>query len=123
MRGMRARFGLAPCGSAWCQMTRSPARPAIGFGPSAYKSCLRGSAPDGSCASQSPMRRWNPGTSVKALNFHGGSLELTLGAPDAASLAQLSQSLRENGWQADLGGGTNTADGYQGHLQVHANGT
>ena len=36
---------------------------------------------------------------------------------------QLSQSLRENGWQADLGGGTNTADGYQGRLQVHANGT
>ena len=33
------------------------------------------------------------------------------------------QSLRENGWAADLGGGTNTADGYQGHLQVHANGT
>jgi general secretion pathway protein L len=64
-----------------------------------------------------------PGTSVKALNFHGGSLEMTLGAPDASSLAQLSQTLRENGWQADLGGGTNTADGYQGHLQVHANGT
>ncbi len=64
-----------------------------------------------------------PGTSVRALNFHGGSLEMTLGAPDAASLAQLSQSLRENGWAADMGGGTNTADGYQGHIQVHANGT
>lgn len=64
-----------------------------------------------------------PGTSVKALNFHGGALEMTLGAPDAASLAQLSQALRENGWTAELGGGTNTADGYQGHLQVHANGT
>ena len=64
-----------------------------------------------------------PGTSVKALNFHGGSLEMTLGAPDAASLAQLSQTLRENGWQADLGGGSNTADGYQGRLQVHANGS
>ena len=64
-----------------------------------------------------------PGTSVKALNFHGGSLEMTLGAPDASSLAHLSQTLRENGWAADLGGGSNTADGYQGRLQVHANGT
>jgi hypothetical protein len=48
---------------------------------------------------------------------------MTLGAPDASSLAQLSQSLRENGYAAELGGGANTADGYQGRLQVHANGT
>ena len=64
-----------------------------------------------------------PGTSVKALNFHSGSLEMTLGAPDASSLAQLSQSLRENGYAAELAGGSNTTDGYQGRLQVHANGT
>ena len=28
IRGRCARFGLLPCGSAWCQMIRSPARPA-----------------------------------------------------------------------------------------------
>jgi general secretion pathway protein L len=67
-------------------------------------------------------RNGTPGTSVKALNFHGGSLEMTLAAPDATSLAHLSQSLRENGWAADLGGGSNTAEGYQGHIQVRANG-
>ena len=68
-------------------------------------------------------RGTTPGTSVQSLNFHNGALEMTLGAPDAASLAHLSQALRENGWQADLGGGSNTADGYQGRLQVHANGS
>ena len=47
---------------------------------------------------------------------------MTLAAPDATSLAHLSQSLRENGWTADLGGGSNTAEGYQGHIQVRANG-
>ena len=68
-------------------------------------------------------RNTTPGTSVKALNFHNGSLEMTLGAKDASSLAHLSQSLRENGWTAELGGGTNTPEGYQGHLQVHGNGS
>ncbi len=53
-----------------------------------------------------------PGTSVQALNFHGGALEMKLSAPDAASLDRISQSLRSNGWQADLAGGTNAAAGY-----------
>jgi general secretion pathway protein L len=64
-----------------------------------------------------------PGTSVQALNFHGGSLEMKLSAPDAASLDRLSQSLRSNGWQADLAGGTNAAAGYVGSIQMHAGGT
>ncbi|HEY2807302.1 MAG TPA: type II secretion system protein GspL [Steroidobacteraceae bacterium] len=68
-------------------------------------------------------RTSTPGTSVRELNFHGGSLEMTLGARDAASLAHLSQTLRENGWTAELGSGSNTADGYLGRIQVHANGT
>ena len=64
-----------------------------------------------------------PGTSVQALNFHGGALEMKLSAPDAASLDRISQSLRSNGWQADLAGGTNAAAGYVGSLQMHAGGT
>ena len=64
-----------------------------------------------------------PGTSVQALNFHGGALEMKLSAPDAASLDRISQSLRGNGWQADLAGGTNATAGYVGSIQMRAGGT
>src|SRR3984885_2450096 len=64
-----------------------------------------------------------PGTSVQSLNFHFGSLEMKLSAPDASSLDRLSQSLRSNGWAADLTGGSNVSSGYEGRIQVHANGT
>jgi type II secretory pathway component PulL len=64
-----------------------------------------------------------PGTSVQALNFHGGAVEMKLAAPDAASLDRLSQSLRSNGWTADLAGGNNAASGYVGSIQMRASGT
>jgi general secretion pathway protein L len=64
-----------------------------------------------------------PGTSVQALNFHGGAVEMKLAAPDAASLDRLSQSLRSNGWTADLAGGSNAASGYVGSIQMRASGT
>jgi len=54
-----------------------------------------------------------PGMSVQALSFHGGALDMKLSAPDAASLDRVSQSLRTNGWQADLTGGNNAASGYE----------
>jgi general secretion pathway protein L len=63
-----------------------------------------------------------PGTAVQSLNFHSGTLESRLSAPDAARLEQLSQSLRGNGWQADQIGGTNTASGYEGRIQLRAGG-
>ena len=64
-----------------------------------------------------------PGTSVQALNFHGGALEMKLAAPDAASLDRLSQALRSNGWAADLAGGSNAASGYVGSIQMRASGS
>lgn len=64
-----------------------------------------------------------PGTNVQALNFHGGSLEMKLSAPDASSLDRVNQSLRNGGWQADLIGGSNAASGYEGRIQVRASGT
>jgi type II secretory pathway component PulL len=63
-----------------------------------------------------------PGLSVQALQFHGGALDLTVSAPDAASLDRMSQELRRNGWQADLTGGSNTGSVYQGHIQVRPGG-
>ena len=63
-----------------------------------------------------------PGTSVQSLNFHGGSLEMKVSAPDATSLDRVSQSLRSNGWQADLTGGTNSGSAYEGRIQMHSSG-
>ncbi len=61
-----------------------------------------------------------PGTSVQSLNFHTGTLEMKLSAPDATSLDRLSQSLRSNGWHADLTGGSNSGSAYEGRIQMHS---
>ena len=61
-----------------------------------------------------------PGTSLQSLNFHDGVIELTLNAPDAASLDHLSQQLRNYGWQAQLVGGNTVGSSYQGRVQLHA---
>jgi len=63
-----------------------------------------------------------PGLAVQSLQFRDGALDLRLSAPDAASLDRLSQTLRRNGWQADLTGGGNTGSAYEGHMQVRAGG-
>jgi general secretion pathway protein L len=63
-----------------------------------------------------------PGTRLQSVNFKNGAVEMKLSAPDAASLDHLSQALRSNGWQADLLGGTNNGQGYEGRIQVHGNG-
>lgn len=60
------------------------------------------------------------GASMQSLNFHDGLLELTLNAPDAASLDHLGQQLRNGGWQADLVGGNTVGNTYQGRVQIHA---
>jgi general secretion pathway protein L len=64
-----------------------------------------------------------PGVSVQALNFHDGTLDLTLSAADAESLDHLGQTLRTNGWEADLIGGSNSGARYEGRIQVRARGT
>jgi general secretion pathway protein L len=64
-----------------------------------------------------------PGTSLQALSFHDGTLDLKLSVRDAASLDRLSQSLRSSGWQANLTGGGNAGNGYEGRIQVRASGS
>jgi general secretion pathway protein L len=64
-----------------------------------------------------------PGALVQALNYHNGSVDLKIAAPDAASLDRIGQALRNNGWQADLTSGNNVANGYEGRLQIHSNGS
>jgi hypothetical protein len=47
---------------------------------------------------------------------------MKLSAPDASSLDHLSQALRGGGWQADLIGGSNVPQGYEGRIQLRATG-
>jgi general secretion pathway protein L len=61
-----------------------------------------------------------PGTTVQALTFHNGSVDLKVAAPDATSLDRMGQALRNNGWQADLTSGNNVGSGYEGRLQIHS---
>jgi general secretion pathway protein L len=64
-----------------------------------------------------------PGTSVQAMSFRDGSLELKMAAPDADSLDRVSQALRANGWQADLTAGNVAGQRYEGRIQIRPRGT
>ena len=59
------------------------------------------------------------GSTVQALSFRNGSFDLKVAAPDAASLDRMGQSLRTNGWQADLTSGNSVGSGYEGRLLIH----
>jgi general secretion pathway protein L len=61
-----------------------------------------------------------PGTTLQALSFRQGTIEMKVSAKDAASLDHMSQSLRANGWQADLTSGNTTSSGYEGRIQLRA---
>jgi general secretion pathway protein L len=61
-----------------------------------------------------------PGTTLQALSFRQGTVEMKVAAKDASSLDHMSQSLRSNGWQADLTSGNTTASGYEGRIQIRA---
>jgi general secretion pathway protein L len=59
-----------------------------------------------------------PGTTVQALSYRDGALELKVAAPNAESLDRVSQSLRSNGWNADLTSGNVVGEGYEGRIQI-----
>jgi type II secretory pathway component PulL len=61
-----------------------------------------------------------PGTTIQALSFRQGTVEMKLSARDATSLDHMSQSLRSNGWQSDLTSGNTTGSGYEGRIQIRA---
>jgi general secretion pathway protein L len=64
-----------------------------------------------------------PDTRLQSLNFHDGVVELTVSAPNAASLDKLSQQLRSGGWQSELIGGNTVGDSYQGRVRIRAQGS
>jgi general secretion pathway protein L len=59
-----------------------------------------------------------PGTTLQALSFHQGTIDMKLSAKDASSLDHMTQWLRANGWQADLTSGNATNAGYEGRIQM-----
>ncbi len=61
-----------------------------------------------------------PGTTLQALSFRQGTVDMKVAAKDASSLDHMSQSLRSNGWQADLTSGNTTSSGYEGRIQIRA---
>ncbi len=67
-------------------------------------------------------RSSSPGTTVQALSFRDGALDLKMAAPNADSLDQVSRTLRANGWQADLTSGTVVESGYEGRIQMRPRG-
>jgi general secretion pathway protein L len=64
-----------------------------------------------------------PGTVVQALSFRDGALELKISAPSADSIERVNQSLRSNGWNADISGGNVVGTGYEGRVQIRPRGS
>jgi general secretion pathway protein L len=61
-----------------------------------------------------------PGTTVQALSFRQGTVDMKLSGRDATSLDHMAQSLRAKGWQADMTSGSATSSGYEGRIQIRA---
>jgi type II secretion system protein L len=59
-----------------------------------------------------------PAATLQALSFRQGTVEMKIAAKDASSLDHVCQSLRSNGFQADLTSGNTTSSGYEGRIQV-----
>jgi general secretion pathway protein L len=58
------------------------------------------------------------GAAVETLSYRKDGLELRLKTHDAASLDHIDQSLRTNGWQAELTSGSPNGSDYEGRIQV-----
>jgi general secretion pathway protein L len=60
------------------------------------------------------------GASVQSFNYHKDGIELRLKAHDATSLDRFDQSLRGNGYQAEITSGAQNGADYEGRIQVHS---
>ena len=69
-------------------------------------------------AAVAQARAGSSGTSLQALSYRNGLLELQVSAPGADALDHISQQLRSSGWRADLTSGTSSGGAYQGRIQM-----
>jgi general secretion pathway protein L len=58
------------------------------------------------------------GTTLQGLTMREGGMDLRLKAADAETLEHINESLRSNGWQAELTSGEAAASGYEGRIQM-----
>jgi general secretion pathway protein L len=58
------------------------------------------------------------GTSLQGLSMREGGMDLRLKAADAEALEHINESLRSNGWQAELTSGGAAGTGYEGRIQM-----
>jgi len=63
------------------------------------------------------------GATLQSINYRKDGMELKLKAHDAASLDHIDQSLRGNGWQAEIMSGAQTGADYEGRIQVRPGGS
>lgn len=59
-----------------------------------------------------------PGTTLQGLSMRDGGMDLRLKAADAETLEHINESLRSNGWQAELTSGGASAAGYEGRIRM-----
>jgi general secretion pathway protein L len=63
-------------------------------------------------------RAGSTGTTLQALSYRDGLLDLQVSAPGADALDHISQQLRSGGWRADLTSATSSGGAYQGRIQM-----
>jgi len=62
------------------------------------------------------------GASIETLSFQNDALDLKLRAPTAETLEQVDDTLRSNGWKAELTSGGAAGNAYEGHIHASAPG-
>lgn len=68
-------------------------------------------------------RAESPDMRIQAAAFRQGALELRVRGPDAGALERVNQALRGEGFKSDLTSGTPLKEGYEGRMQISAEGS
>jgi general secretion pathway protein L len=63
-----------------------------------------------------------PDAELESLGFDSGTVDVRIKAKSAESLERINASLRNGGWQAELQGGTASAEAYEGRIRIRAAG-
>ncbi|HWL61503.1 MAG TPA: type II secretion system protein GspL [Steroidobacteraceae bacterium] len=77
----------------------------------------------GLLAALAAARQNVPMATLDAMTYKPGLLQLTLSAPDAATLEQFSQALRAGGFGATVASGNQTERGFKGQIDMKVAGT
>lgn len=77
----------------------------------------------GLLAALAAARQNVPMATLDAMTYKPGQLQITLSAPDAATLEQFSQALRAGGFGATVASGNQTERGFKGQIDMKVAGT